>query len=69
VTLQQSKCLNELESTTEPVDCVVLHDFAENCSFILQDEAQGYHWNNAQATIHHFTTYFQESISAAVMKI
>ena len=30
----------------------VTADFAENYSFILQDEAQGFHWNNSQATIH-----------------
>jgi hypothetical protein len=31
---------------------VALCDSAENYSFVLQDEAQGFHWNNAQATIH-----------------
>jgi hypothetical protein len=36
---------------------VVLCDFAENYSFILQDEAQGSHWNNAQATIHPLVVY------------
>lgn len=36
-------------------------DFAENYSFILQDEIQGYHWNNGQATIHPFVIYFKKS--------
>jgi hypothetical protein len=40
---------------------VVLCKFAENYSFILQDEAQGFHWNNAQATIRLFVIYFKKS--------
>jgi len=32
----------------------VIEDFSENNSFVLQDEAQGFHWNNSQATVHHF---------------
>jgi hypothetical protein len=44
----------------------VLHNLVDNYSFILQDKAQGYHWNNAQATIHHSAIYFKDSISAAV---
>jgi hypothetical protein len=39
---------------------VILCDFTENCSFILQDEAQGFHWNNTQATIHPFVIYFKQ---------
>jgi hypothetical protein len=62
---QRSKFLSELKSTTEPDEYVVLCDFAENYSFILQDKAQRYHWNNAQA-IHPSAIYFKESISAAV---
>jgi hypothetical protein len=37
---------------------VALCDLAENYSFALQDEAQGFHWNKAQATIHPFVIYF-----------
>jgi hypothetical protein len=55
---QQSKFLSELKSTIKPSECVVLWDFAENYSFILQDEVQGYHWNNAQATIYPFAIFF-----------
>ena len=36
-------------------------DFSENYSFVLQDAAQGFHWNNAQATIHPFVAYYVES--------
>jgi hypothetical protein len=40
---------------------VVLCDFTENYSIVLQDKAQGFHWNNAQATIHTSVIYFKKS--------
>ena len=36
-------------------------DFSENYSFVLQDTVQGFHWNNAQATIHPFVVYYCDS--------
>jgi len=36
-------------------------DFSKNYSYIVQDAAQGMHWNNSQATIHPFVVYFQLS--------
>ena len=36
-------------------------DFSENYAFILQDAAQGFHWNNSQATLHPFVAYFIDS--------
>ena len=33
---------------------LVIGDFAENYSFIIQDAAQSFHWNNLQATLHPF---------------
>jgi hypothetical protein len=38
-----------------------LGDFSENYSFIIQDAAQGLHWNNQQATIHPFVSCFKNS--------
>ena len=40
---------------------VLLGDFAENFTFVMQDEVQSYHWNNAQATIHPFVCYWLEN--------
>ena len=40
---------------------MVAADFSENYSFVLQDAAQGFHWNNAQATIHPFIIYYRHS--------
>lgn len=38
-------------------EVIVLCDFAENYAFIMQNAAQGFHWNNKQATIHLFVIY------------
>lgn len=36
-------------------DSVIVHmDFAENYSFVVKNEVQGYHWTNNQLTIHPF---------------
>lgn len=38
---------------------VVNCDFAENYSFMLQDEVQSYHWTSSQATLHPFIIYYK----------
>ena len=40
---------------------LVAADFSENYSFVLQDAAQGFHWNNSQATLHPFVAYYLDS--------
>ena len=42
-------------------EMVVVLDFAENFSFVIQDEVQSFHWNNAQVTIHPFVGYYREN--------
>ena len=39
---------------------LVLADFSENFSFVVQDEVQSFHWNNNYATIHPFVCYSNE---------
>ena len=51
----------EVKSSLQSGVFQVIADFAENYSFILQDEVQGFHWNNSQATIHSFVVYYTES--------
>jgi hypothetical protein len=60
IATQQAMFLKELKCNLQSGEFVVLCDFAENYCFVLQDEAQGFHWNNAQATIHKFVILFQE---------
>jgi hypothetical protein len=53
--------LKELKCNLQSGEFVVLCDFAENYSLVLQDEAQQFHWNNALPTIHPFVIYFKKS--------
>jgi hypothetical protein len=46
--------LKELKCDLQSCEFVVLCDLAEYYFLVLQDGAQGFHWNNAQATIHPF---------------
>jgi hypothetical protein len=39
----------------------VICDFSENCSFMIQVELQGFHWNNAQATLHPFVACYSQN--------
>lgn len=62
ISKHQSRYLTELKSVLSPNECIVLLDFAENYSFIVQDAAQGYHWENTQATLHPFVVYYREDM-------
>ena len=42
-------------------ELIILLDFAENYSFVVQDAVQGFHWENSQATLHPFVAYFRFS--------
>ena len=39
---------------------MIVGDFAENYSFIVQDAAQSFHWNNFQATLQPFVCYYKK---------
>ena len=41
-------------------ECIVLLDFAETYTYVVQDAVQGFHWNNSQATLHPFVAYYKE---------
>ena len=49
---QQSTYCAERKESLIRGEISVTGDFSENYSFVLQDAAQGFHWNNAQATLH-----------------
>ena len=56
---QQSNDQTDIKDNLQIGEFLVLLDFAENYAFVLQDAAQGFHWNNAQATIHPFVCYYR----------
>lgn len=58
----QSAYLKNLKEEIKPeTECIILGDFAENYSFVVQDAAQGFHWENSQATLHPFVAYYRSS--------
>ncbi|MCP3667236.1 MAG: hypothetical protein GY696_32870, partial [Gammaproteobacteria bacterium] len=57
---KQSQFCSQRKNQLEDGEVLVVCDFAENYSFVLQDAAQGFHWNNAQATLHPFVVYWKE---------
>lgn len=57
---QQSIFQADLKLMLQHDQFLVILDFAENYSFVLQDEVHGFRWNNSQATIHPCVTYFTD---------
>lgn len=53
----QSGHLKTIKENLKNGELVILMDFAENYSFIVQDAVQGFHWDNSQATLHPFVVY------------
>ena len=58
-TKSQSSYLKLLKDKLPTNEITVQGDFAENYSFVIQDEAQGFHWDTSQATLHPFVAYFR----------
>lgn len=61
VAKQQSAFFSDKKITLNSNEAVVTCDFAENYSFVLQDEAQSFHWNNSMATVHPFVVYYKDN--------
>lgn len=57
---QQSSFMNEVKETLKQNECVVTLDFSENYAFVVQDEAQSYHWSSDYVTIHPFVIYYKQ---------
>lgn len=54
----QSSYMKTLKSNMTPLkEMIVQGDFAENYSYVVQDEIQSFHWENKQATLHPFVAY------------
>ena len=54
----QHKYMTSLKLSMKPnTEIIVQGDFAENFSYIVQDEVQSFHWDNRQATLHPLVAY------------
>lgn len=54
----QNSYFNFTKQNLKLGEILVVLDFAENYSFIHQDEIQSYYWAKSQATIHPFGIYY-----------
>ena len=61
IATQQAVFYKDIKSCLKTGEVLVTVDYAENYVFVLQDAAQGFHWNNAQTTIHPFVVYYTNS--------
>ena len=57
----QAKYLSILKENLLSSTCIVLADFAENYSMVVQDAVQGWHWIKQQCTIHPIIIYYKDS--------
>ena len=53
----QSSYLRSLKENIPQDTVIILSDFAENYSFVVQDAVQGHHWDNSQGIFHPFAVY------------
>ena len=60
--------LKETKTNFKFGECVIVLEFAENYPFLVQDAAQGFHWNNSQATTHPFVIYYANAASDILHK-
>ena len=57
----QAAYFEHLQLALSEYNVLVLLDFAENYSFLIQEAIQRYHWNNNQATWHPFVVNRREN--------
>ena len=53
----------------ENIRCIILLDFAENYQFIVQDESQGFYWDELINTIHPVVVYYKDDNSLKHLSI
>lgn len=55
---KQADFFRDVKDKLKIGEVLVVADFSENYSFVLQDSVQGVHWNNTQCTVHPFACYY-----------
>ena len=56
----QSTYLQHLKETIDESSVIILGDFAENYSFVVQDEIQSFHWVSLQCSFHPVVAYYHK---------
>ena len=57
----QTKYLKLRKEEIDAETALFLGDFAENYKFCVQNEIQGFHWNNMQCSLHPVVIYYREN--------
>ena len=57
----QSQYLKRRKEELRDDTILILMDFSENFIFVVQDEAQGYHWTNSSCSLHPVVLYFKDT--------
>jgi hypothetical protein len=55
---------NKKKRTLKDNEALTLMDFAKNYGFMVQDESQGFHWNNDSCTLHPALLYYKKKMAA-----
>ena len=56
----QTKQFCAVKENLSPGEVLIVGDFSENYSFVVQDAAQGVHWSNSSCTLHPWMCYYKE---------
>lgn len=57
----QAKYLKSRKEDLPEDSLIVLGDFAENYTFVVQDEVQSFHWSKQHCTLHPIVVYYKEN--------
>ncbi|KAF4527624.1 hypothetical protein B566_EDAN015427 [Ephemera danica] len=60
ITSQQNAFFRAKKENLKEGEALVISDFSENFSFIVQNAPQGFHWTNSSATIHVSVAYYKD---------
>ena len=63
---RQTSFFKELQKNIAVNEAIIIGDFAENFTFIVQDSVQSFYFANKQATIHPFSCYYRNPETNAV---
>ena len=56
----QTRYLKKRNEEIDDKTALVLGDFAQNYSLVVQDEILSYHWNNLPCTLHPVVVYYKK---------
>ena len=60
ISRNQSQYLNNLKENIDESSAIFLCDFAENYSFVVQDDVHSFHWIHMMCTLHPVVVYYND---------